>query len=115
MTNATKWTVLMAAIAMCAFAATGCVVAQTANIYDVCSGTEECPGNTTCQTANTTTDGYVGRFCTFPCNVDADCPGDGFATPACEAGQCYAGCAANASCPYAETCATDGAVLFCVP
>jgi hypothetical protein len=96
------------------FLATGCVVSG-ANIYDVCSGTEECPDGTTCVPANTTTDGYVGSFCTVSCNADSDCPGDGFAAPVCEAGQCYAGCPGNTGCPYSETCATDGAVLFCVP
>jgi len=65
--------------------------------------------------ANTTPDGYVGSFCTINCNVDADCPTDGFAPPVCEVNQCYAGCPGNVGCPYSEVCATDGTVLFCVP
>ncbi len=93
----------------------GCVVVTTANIYDVCSGTEQCPGTTTCQVANLTTDGFNGTFCTYGCVVDSDCPSDGFAPAVCESGQCYAGCPSGSGCPYAETCATDGSVFFCVP
>lgn len=93
----------------------GCGGHPTANIYDTCTSTEDCPGATTCQVANTTTDGFQGTFCTFACNFDSDCPGDGFAPPVCEVGQCYAGCPGNTGCPYGETCATDGTVLFCVP
>jgi hypothetical protein len=84
-------------------------------IYDTCSGTEQCPGATTCQIANATPDGFHGSFCTFTCQFDSDCPGDGYAAPVCEAGQCYAGCPGNTGCPYGEVCGTDGTVLFCVP
>lgn len=84
-------------------------------IYDACSGSEQCPGTTLCLVANTTTSGYVGSFCTVTCAADQDCPLDGYAQPVCEAGQCYAGCPSGTGCPYSEQCATDGAVLFCVP
>jgi len=93
---------------------TGCP-GPTANIYDVCSGTEQCPGTTVCLVANATTGNFQGSFCSYACNVDTDCPLDGFASPVCIANQCYAGCPGNTGCPYAEVCATDGNVLFCVP
>ncbi len=94
----------------------GCVVVHTANIYDVCSGTEQCPGATTCQVANATVSGYNGTFCTVLCNVDADCPPDGsYAAPVCIAGQCYAGCPSGGGCPYAEACGQYQGVYFCVP
>jgi hypothetical protein len=99
----------IAALAVC-----GCVSA-TGNIYDVCSGTEQCPDGTSCQPASATTDGFTGSFCTLPCTTCSDCPSDGFAAPVCFNGQCYAGCPGNTGCPYSETCATCGATLFCVP
>jgi hypothetical protein len=87
----------------------------TANIYDVCSASEQCPGATNCLPANTTAGGFVGNFCTVGCAVDTDCPEDGSLPPVCETGQCYAGCPNNTGCPYGETCTTGGTVLFCVP
>ena len=124
---AARWMMFVTAAAI-AVAGSGCIVVAGGaqrNPYQTCGSADTCTGGSSCQSANRTTDGFVGTFCTSTCNTAASppsCPADpGGAPLVCvpnadgtTAGQCYIACNGTA-CPYGFTCATEGGVLYCVP
>ena len=130
MTVRARWFALAASLAGSLFV-TGCNnTVQTGpsggvvvyGVYQQCNG--PCAGGSDCVAANTTTDGFVGTFCTNSCDpFNPVCLDDGTnITPVCvpdannpNTGQCYAGCPQRIGCPAGETCATQGGINFCVP
>ena len=123
-------TFLMTGFVM-ALATSGCVVVSggggtvVADPYQPCGTGEVCAGGTACASANRTTSGWVGTFCTADCDTtNPVCPADPLGTPvvcvpdsaATTLGQCYLACT-TAGCPYGQTCATEaaGGVAYCVP
>jgi hypothetical protein len=104
-----------------ALLASGCGT-PVSDVYETCSGS--CVAGTSCLSANTTVNGFVGSFCTSICSTtNPVCPSDGTGIPpVCVAnandpttGECYAGCPNGTGCPFAETCGQASGVNFCVP
>jgi hypothetical protein len=121
-----EWIGAMSVVLLAGFG-TGCVVVAggSRQPYETCGAGDTCTGGTACVSANSTTDGFVGTFCTTGCNPSNPvCPtGPGGALAVCvpdnggspTSGQCYAGC--SAGCPFDETCSSSaaGGATFCVP
>jgi hypothetical protein len=115
---------LIAAFVACTAMLAGCSVqVVTAGVYEVCSG-GDCVAGTACATANVTSDGFTGTYCTAACDpANPTCPDDGtgisavcVSDPGGATGQCYAGCPSGTGCPYGEACSTlGGGINFCVP
>jgi hypothetical protein len=127
-----RWQVAALVATMAAMSLEGCVVqvSGSSNVhgYDTCVAGDTCLDGTTCLSANQTTSGFVGNFCTASCDVSLpQCPADPQGTDpvvcvpdngSTTTGQCYLGCTSSADCPGAETCAVDSSgsgISFCVP